>query len=277
LGGSEIAKNPDDWLSMFKYIPDSNMCFTGFIHGAMEGKQRYDSDFKLNPQTANEMCNQIKKIMNNDNMYPCGHGLGHIILVEENNDLVKAATVCTGLQEGLQRYCLDGLFMEYIFKSNLISHGMAAPIEESEKYAKEIESICKTFRGEKTTSCWREISMLYFKIVGTDITKLYQYCERGILNQNVNACYFRVLSVVVMDQKVDKKQFAFLCDKYRNNDSSLSLCYDWVITGIIYTDPKLIYLINEICQVAPTTFKNECWKMRDERIKMYAPTKTVKL
>lgn len=272
LGGSEIAKNPEKWLSMFEYIPDSNMCFTGFIHGAMEGKQRYDSKFKLTTQTANEMCNQIKTIMSNDNMYPCGHGLGHIILVEENNDLPKATKMCTGLQEGLRRYCLDGLFMEYIFKSNLIDHGMAPPIRENEQYARQIENVCKSFRGEKATSCWREISMLYFKLAGPDFTKLKNYCERGVLNENVEACYFRVLSVAIMDQDFDKNQLSAMCGSFSSETDTFSLCYDWAITGIIYTDPKLVHLVDNICQEAPDSFKNECWKMRDERIKMYRPS-----
>jgi hypothetical protein len=199
LAWSEVAKNPANWLSMFKQIPNPNVCFTGFIHGAIEGKQRYDSHFELTPAIGNQICDQLKKVTKSNNTYPCGHGLGHITLVENFPDLLEASKFCNSLQKDLNRSCLDGLFMEEIFKVNLIEHGLEKPINIGELYAQESENICRSFQDQEAESCWRELSILYSKITGPNFNQLKTHCQRAGSQRNINACYFRALPSIIMN------------------------------------------------------------------------------
>ena len=62
-----------------------------------------------------------------------------------------------------------------------------------------------------------------------------------------------------------------MCTSYLNKPEELALCYDWAITGIIYTNERLEALVNDICIQSPDVFKQQCWKMKEDRLSMYAP------
>lgn len=270
IAQSEIQKNPGKWLSFFKQLEDPYMCFTGFIHGAIEGKKRFDPKLVLDKPIFEKMCQDIINEINQKNPYPCAHALGHVLLVEQHADLSKSINICQSLSTGLQRGCLDGLFMELILKTNLAAHGLVWPQKITDSYVKEIESICANYDGNTAESCWREISQAYYMLEGPDLIKLKNHCQHGGNNENIKACYFRSFNFSLVDKKFDHSQLSELCSDYANNEDDIYNCYDWAITGLILTSPKYIPMISELCNKAPATFYDSCWKMKEERLKMYS-------
>lgn len=275
IAQNEVRKNPDNWLDFFKQLEDPYMCFTGFIHGAVEGKKGSDSQLVLKKPLIEKMCRDIVDATNQKNPYPCGHGLGHIILVEQEADLNKSIQICKSLSDGIRRGCLDGLFMEFLLKTNLTEHGLVWPQEITPAYVQKMETTCANYQGKIAESCWREMSQGYYMIHGPDLLKLKNNCQKGVVKENIMACYFRSFNFALIDNNFDHSQLSQLCTDYLNNPDDIYNCYDWAITGLILTSPKYIPMINDLCNKAPSSFTNECWSMKDKRMKMYSSPKTL--
>ena len=196
--------------------------------------------------------------------------MGHVLMVETMGNVDKAVNTCNNLSEQLTRGCLDGLFMEEIFKTNLAEHGIVwRESVITENYIQKIELMCQGYTGQTGQSCWREISQAYYKLVGANLTNLKERCSKANTADGGRACYFRSFDFALTDQRFEKRQVATICTDYINNANYLYECYDWAISGLILTSPKYVNIINDLCNTAPKSFYSSCWQMKKERIKMY--------
>lgn len=216
------------------------------------------------------MCQDIVAATNQKNPYPCGHGLGHVILVEQEGDLNNSIQICNSLSDGISRGCRDGLFMEFLLKINLAEHGLAWPQQITPNYVQQVELVCANYRGKTAESCWREISQGYYNLQGSDLLKLKNSCQKGGTKENILACYFRSFNFALIDNNFDHSQLSNICSDYINNHDDIYNCYDWAITGLVLTSPKYTPMITELCIKSPASFYNDCLKMKEQRIKMYA-------
>jgi hypothetical protein len=177
---SEIAKDPTNWMVSLQYVGNPYKCSGGFVHGAFEGKKRYDSSLQLDTETITSICSELSQKIQQSDLIQCGHAVGHVLLVEVNGDVKRGANICNSLPLELAKGCNDGIFMENITRLNLVDHNISKKPEITESFAKEIQTLCNSFpfMGVSNNACWWEISQIYYGLAGPNMLEIKKYCEQ---------------------------------------------------------------------------------------------------
>lgn len=228
IASEETAKDPGNWLDLFQHV-DQNSCVGGFIHGALEGKKRFDPDFKLNIATIPEICHTINRHSGDNNLDPCAHAIGHLLLVENYGSITEAVNICKSLPDSIKASCSNGVFMENITRENLIDHDLAKPISYDEESALTLEYLCRSHSRQEELSCWREISHIYAPLAKNNIKKVYQLCLKAPSDNTRDECYLHSFNSVLPGNDFSSEDLKQICMPYINTEK-VNACIEKAVT-----------------------------------------------
>lgn len=246
IASEGVAKNPAKWFEIFEFV-DQDICSGGFVHGAMEGRMRFDTSFEINETTIPGICETIRKTTDKENDDPCAHVLGHILLAEKNGSIEDSLAVCQKLAKNYKSSCLNGMFMENITRDNLAEHEVAPHIDFNEANALEIEKLCASQLPGPAESCWREISHLYVNLANWDPDSVYKYCQKASSEKNVDICYLHTFNEIVIRANLSQEQMEGLCRPYLENTQKLGNCMSRVVRMMLTNTTKLLDRASNFC------------------------------
>lgn len=276
LAASEVEKNPKNWLSIFDYV-DQNFCVNGFIHGALEGRARFDHGFELNTKTIPQTCETIEKRVIQKNKKAsikgksnseggCSHILGHILLANQGGNILEAVKSCDPLSEQLRFNCLNGVFMENITRDNLFEHQLAERIQINDKTATEFEQLCLNQKESVAKSCWREIAHLYTSLVSDVPLEVFEKCQSASIKANANECYFHGINLMVLGRDVPDEHLTHICQPFWNS-KELPECINRTIGPLVQSSTKFLDRAITFCKNLPLDSQGICFTQIGSRLK----------
>src|SRR3989344_7728896 len=194
---AEMERNPNSWKEFLTKV-DANYCTGGFIHGMVEGLNRYDKSFKLDENSLPAICGIVKKsVKGSGGDQYCAHISGHILLTEQAGLIDESVEVCSKVPKNLQYQCNGGVFMESITRDNLILHGLGEHIPTNQKTTDLCRKAPSNIYGNE---CYLHASGLIIREprLSTDIKNsvcnplignnvLFRRCISGVINTLLSA------------------------------------------------------------------------------------------
>ena len=267
---SEVKKNPSRWADLMKKI-DPNACTYGFIHGVIEGRERYLGGNELDPQSVNRICELIfKKNSGYGVDQACAHIVGHIILAEQRGDIDKSVSICNGVDNKLRDPCYSGIFMESFTRDNLVAHGIGQHIPWNEETIKNQENICRKYPEEAAHGCWQEITHMYMSSSKNNPRMLWELCNHAPNDNDVLYCYMHgVGSQIKAMMKDEYKKVA--CEPFLKSDSKMKFCINYITLAFITESIKFFPDVLAFCNNdIPEKYKKECYKNIQQALSKYA-------
>lgn len=181
----ETDKDFSKWKELLN-DQDPQLCSGGFIHGIVEEYMHKVSKGQIDNKLISEVCGAVRAVLGEWN---CLHILGHLILLQETDNVPAALAICDTVPVKREAYyCYIGVFMEHNTKLNLINHGIIKTYKLTEKDAIDTEKLCMGLQAEESAvACWSEMSRVYLTIFHNDAQKAINACDkapRDIYRQN---------------------------------------------------------------------------------------------
>lgn len=268
IAGEEVAKDPAKWLDILASI-DQNYCQYGFIHGVLEGRERFDSNFELSSKTIPQICGAIvSKSHVGGSDQTCAHIMGHILLAENYGDIKKSVDTCRQIDNKLQHECFGGVFMENFTRDNLVSHGVSQYIPWNWDTVLNQEKLCKEYPGGPAGGCWQEISHLYNHLYPNQPASVYELCQRAGSEEFVNFCYQHAVATLILVKDPDTKYLESLCQKYEKQYNESIKCVTNVVRPLINSSVKFSDLALNYCGVVSSNYKPYCYNLIADLLKV---------
>lgn len=227
-------------------------CNWGAIHGIVE--QYVAANKKLDAET-------IKNLCAGDGA--CNHGIGHMLLVQTNNDIPKALTDCAVLKAGEQHMCMTGIFMERMTLQNLVDKENDSRIRRMAYWQNrlpEFEKMCEGFRTGQHEACWEEIARPAVGIFNGDPKKVFDFCNRSSTQEGANYCRRRAVSEIISSKKFDMMGLKYMCELAPDYDTNFPRdCYLRMANLALVSLP--VTRKNEVekfCGSIPISFTKAC-------------------
>lgn len=277
---SNVELNPTGAYDLFKYVNLTD-CAYGFVHGTIEGLNRYDSTFEVSNKSIPEICKKISEANNFSYIdQGCLHSMGHLVLADNcNKDIeegIRQATgTCSKLSQELRNECYAGIFMESFTRDNLNLHCNMPYISLNEQAAKNQEKICLSYSGEKASACWQEISHIYLTIQPFNPGEGFARCSRAPKKEDAANCYIHIAAMFAWkDNLVGKYTLPTLCSMFNEEPEFMSNCFKTAVKGLLYTSLEYIPRAKTICIGATGVYKEKCFDIIVETLS--AKTKLTK-
>lgn len=272
ISNVEVSKNPQNWVNVFENV-DLNACSRGFFHGVIEGYSRFHPNFKIDQESMTDLCSKIstktKKLVRGSDSYAiCIHAMGHMLLVEKDNDLQKSSIICSNLKSHAYD-CMQGIFMEEANRENLITHGIAKPFPWNRGNALEFEKICKSYFGLAGKACWGTIAHIYASISDGNYRNLYKFCNIAKEEEFVKKCYLEgagFLAFFAASSRIPSENLKELCNPYLTNDGILKQCIGMIIEYTINSSRDYSYKLLDFCNNFTDSFKGYCYQYSKEKL-----------
>lgn len=287
IGYGAYKRNPEDWQKQINTINPA--CSYGSVHGTIELYVDDLPEGKFTKELLPTLCGPKPRA-------DCNHIIGHLTLVETRGDIDKGLDMCSIFKDDRQRFfCLTGVFMEHQTALNLINHGLA-PKSWLNWPARvdDLEIMCRSYKGENATACWKEISHAALMKFKHDPKKIFDFCNSAQVERGAWECKRHSLGIINAAKNYDIESLKNICTiKQPPNDPRFEGdCYINLVSSKLYTLPAqqvkdtipfcaslktefrsscfrqigraLIAqstsknLIEEICSTAPTEFKTQC-------------------
>lgn len=215
IGGIEAKKDISKWKDVV-----SNRCPVtcdfGCMHGALQayvGEAASPVDFGA----------LLKDVCVDAKLPFCPHIIGHLLLVEADNNIEKALRMCREIsKDSAQSYeCFTGVFMEEQLPFTLVSHGL---LDKSaldwKKHLLESKALCGRFGGLYGGACWLELAHVVIK-AEDDPRRQFEFCATAGSSLERRNCTTHLLwNYITYDLKLpDSKGVASLCGFLPTNPS----------------------------------------------------------
>lgn len=263
ISSEEVVKNPQDWTHHLREINPTD-CSSGFIHGAIEGLERSNPNFSISSDFIKSTCAEISTVKNGIAaeriQNTCAHAMGHILLVEKSADIDKALAECPGFNRGFSTQCFRGIFMESIFKSNLVYHGLSAKPEFSQKEVQNQENICNSQKPDRAESCWDIISNLDVEASEGNYPKTLNLCNHApseklkVICSTSAAQYLFIKAESGIFENI--KNPGQLCSNYINNEFASKTCIQKILLAVF--ENHLNEKAYTFCQEIDSKFRGFC-------------------
>ncbi len=275
LAAAEMEKDPEKWGEIVKRV-DQSFCNYGFIHGVIEARARFESEFEVNPKSIEEICSIISKssrIRGADQS--CGHIMGHVILADKEGDIAKSIEVCGKIKQKLQYQCKSGIFMENFTRDNLVAHGSGEFVPWDEKTIKSQEEICLSQKESTSASaCWYETSHLYNDKYQFQPEKVYQECQKAPTELYRKECYMHSVQTLAEKPNASAQYLLSLCEPFIDNGHYYE-CEGVIIGGYIGSSLRRVGRTFDYCSTVPEKFKSYCYQKIGSLLGMHVDKKEV--
>jgi|SRR3989344_7382592 len=264
---AEMERNPNSWKEFLTKV-DANYCTGGFIHGMVEGLNRYDKSFKLDENSLPAICGIVKKsVKGSGGDQYCAHISGHILLTEQAGLIDESVEVCSKVPKNLQYQCNGGVFMESITRDNLILHGLGEHIPTNQKTTDAQEALCRQYSGIAGQGCWREISHMFVVLAKNDPQKTYDLCRKAPSNIYGNECYLHASGLIIREPRLSTDIKNSVCNPLIGNNVLFRRCISGVINTLLSASKSYEKEARDICQAqADDEEKMYCTSVLERRI-----------
>ncbi len=217
IGWTAYEVDPARWKENLRKINPG--CNWGALHGIVE--QYVAENKKLDDVTIKTLCGGEGA---------CNHGIGHMLLVQTNNDIPKALDICTVLATQMERHmCMTGIFMERMTLQNLVDKENDSS-SRRQKYwqnrLSEFQQLCETFQGAEHSACWEEVARPAAANFNMEPQKALNICNNSSTQDGARYCRRRAVSEIISRKKLDMKGMKYICESAPDYDSNFPRdCY----------------------------------------------------
>lgn len=251
---AETEKDPANWKKVMNTAPQD--CSYGAVHGPLEYYASTFPDGKI-PK------DQIGSLCNNPDTNNCTHGLGHILLVVNGNDIDQSASDCDSLPHNqyARSQCLTGVFMERITAFNLKEHGLAGP-EALNWPARvpELEALCRKQNGTRSVACWREIVHAVLVKFGNNFQRTVDFCETAPGAEETKNCIEHALGINTGAYNYEIERMRGVCDVKVKAENFKSDCYAHLVYATLSTRPSEAEDAKHFCSELEPDYRQNCLK-----------------
>lgn len=217
IGWMVYQTDPGNWRENVRKIDTD--CNWGALHGIVE--QYVATHKELDEETIKNLC---------DGEGACSHGIGHMLLVQTNNDIPEALDMCTIPETQMERHmCMTGVFMERMTLQNLTdkeNDSGARRMNYWKNRMGEFQALCERFTGEGHNACWEEIARPASGNFSNDPSKALGVCNNSSTHEGAYYCRRRVVSEIITRKKFDMAGTKYICELAPSNDVTFSRdCY----------------------------------------------------
>ena len=266
LASSEVEKNPNKWLDIFDSV-DQNTCINGFIHGALEGKSRFDKEFTLTPSVVTKTCTLIEEKtakrtdITGDSLADdtCAHAFGHILFTEADEDVNEAVAECSKVDSEYQTSCFTGVFMEHITLENTANHKAVKPMRMNQEAVQVLNDLCKKQIGDAQSACYREIAHVYIFIGKKDPLLVFKLCKLALNAPQQKECYLHSAEMLVIDPVFDENRLKNICIFYKNYPGIYRGCMRWQVSSMLKSSTRFTPRAIKFCATFANEHKNLCY------------------
>ncbi len=261
IGYGIFKRNPSQSFQAIGSI--DTYCAYGAGMGIIE---RYASTFLKGSLTQRET---LLKICENSTTTGCNHVLGHVLLAETKGAINESLESCKVFENMPRRaQCFNGIFMEYVYPTNLISHGIANDswLNLAERL-ESLEQLCRSFDGETAVECWSSISRAAVQKFKHDPDKVFEFCNNAPSNEAQLECKLKTVAIFSIENNFDTDSVKKMCDLEPKDKSFKGECYNNLV------DSKLDVLGAEagddavkFCSSLEREFRRPCFKVIASRL-----------
>lgn len=258
ISTAETEKDITKWKELLNTAPPD--CSYGGVHGVLEAyAANAFPDGKLPKEIIPSLCD-------NPDMNNCVHGLGHLILVETEDDIKEALDICDLLPHNtITKFeCITGVFMERITAVNLEIHGLAGK-ETLDWPARmpELETLCKEqIPGTPPSiACWKEITHAALAKFNNDPQKIVVFCESAPGETETRQCIDHSLGIMAGSLNFELRKMGPICNAEVEADDYKNRCYAHLISSTMSTVPEEIASAVQFCASAEEEFQSSCFSM----------------
>lgn len=249
---AETEKAPGRWREIMNSAPQD--CSYGAVHGPLEYYASTFSDGKIPKDQIGELCN-------NPDTNNCTHGLGHVLLVINGNNIDESASECEALpHEASARFeCLTGVFMERITALNLEIHGLAS--KEALNWparVPELEILCREQSGKRSVACWREIVHAVLVKFNNDLQRTVDFCETAPGNEETRNCIQHSLGIITGSYDFEIERMKTVCDVKVKEPNFKSGCYPHLVNATLSTRPSERSDARRFCSELELRYAHSC-------------------
>lgn len=262
---TETRKDPTKWRELMNTAPPD--CSYGAAHGALEVHASTFPDGKL-PKT------EIPNLCNNPDLNNCTHGLGHLLLVLNEDDIQESLTDCERLpHDNLGKFeCLTGVFMERITALNLETHGLAG--KEALNWparVPELEILCKEQSDSASVACWKEIVHAVLVKVKNDPQQLINFCEKAPGEQETRQCIDHAIGIMASSYQFNLDKMHPICEVSAKAEDYQERCYAHLVSATLSTVPQEIPSAVRFCSSLKTPYQSSCFTMIGNSLQRTGP------
>lgn len=250
---AETEKDPSRWKEIMNNAPQD--CSYGAVHGPLEYYASTFPDGKL-PK------NEIGSLCNNPDINNCSHGLGHVLLIVNENNIDESAEDCETLpHDEMARFeCLTGVFMERSTAINLVAHGLAK--KEALNWSvmlPETEALCREQSGTRAIACWKETVHVALVALRYDPQKIIDFCESSNDKTTARECIDHSLGVQAAQYDFDLSRASIICDARAKAPDFKARCYPHLVSSVLSTIPQELPGAKKFCSSLEREYQDSCF------------------
>ena len=225
IGWGLYKNEPENWQNLI--VESRKECTYAEQMGIIEYVTQNLPNGKITKDFVSELCGINPKAN-------CNHAVGHMMLLETQNNLSKSIDLCYGLKNKDQRYhCLTGTFMEKIAATNLVAHGLAPKdwtYTTMWKRINDFEDLCRSYGGKESVACWREMAHPIAQLHKSDPKKVFKHCNSAPNAEAVWACKTHVIHDLSSPKRFNLNVLRPMCILEGDNDPRFeSHCYSALV------------------------------------------------
>lgn len=255
ISTTETRKDPSKWKELMNTAPPD--CSYGAAHGALEVYASTFPDGEIPKE-------EVPNICNNPDTSNCSHGLGHLLLVLNKNDIDESVKNCQSLPQNFNGKfeCLTGVFMERITALNLEIHGLAT--KEALNWAArvpELEGLCREQSGESSVACWKEIAHAILIKFRNDPQETVSFCESSYGEDETRQCIDHSLGIIAAGYNFQLSIMTPICEAKAKDSDFKNRCYSHLVAATLSTIPSEIPAAVNFCGRLSANFQESCFTM----------------
>lgn len=253
---AEAEKSPERWRELMNAAPPD--CSYGAVHGPLEYYASTFPDGKI-PES------EIGTLCDNPDTRNCSHGLGHVLLVINDNDIDRSASQCEALPHDASAKfeCLTGVFMERSTAVNLVTHGLAK--KEALDWSQmlpETEAVCRLQTGIRAIACWKETVHVAAVALKNDPQKLVDFCQSAPQEDETRECIDHAIGILAAGFDFDLSRLSPLCETRVKTPDFKARCYPNLVSSVLSTLPQALPAARAFCAALEEKYREPC----EERI-----------
>lgn len=256
----EVSKSSSNWQQVFEYLPFEE-CAYGYIHGAIEGKYRLDSDFKVDSKTINEICNnESLNKKHRGGGRNCSHAFGHVLLIQEQGQIEQSLEICRNTLEDFRQYCFQGVFMENFTKSSLSEHGLAELPTWNQEFLEQQVNICNKYENQEQIECWGMLSLVITKVINANNSESIKQCKNAYMVTAQDECIMESLGHNTLENFKKGQMYidSTMCEYYEADQVNFKKCVEKVVNNILLSSKELMESVNTFCSELPLFAQEAC-------------------
>lgn len=257
IGSGIYKRDPHNSL---KYIETANtFCSYGVAMGIIE--ELYAADFLKGNFTNKEI---LQSICTNKTRTGCNHILGHVLLPEKEGNVNASLESCKIFSSKARRTsCFSGVFMEYVYPTNLIAHGYANKswLNLSSRF-NHIEKLCRSYDGRVAVACWGEIARVAIVKYDRRPKTVFDFCNTAQTKESARECKLHAIGIFTVEKNFDLDSTKSICSVEQSDNPEFErICLLRIVDSVLNVlKAKKAPDVVEFCSSLDTKFQRSCFR-----------------